>query len=164
VIRLVTTLGIRLRRAAFLGVGQVTPIGRQHEATRRSGDVESDRESPARLCSIRYRGTRNTCTLPRNHDGPHIARGLLGRTVAVWGSGIGAQAPSMAANRMSATRRTGLGTARPAEVRTSSPAGIFEATWRRVIQTIPPFHDLVFLIFLVAFVGFAIQWALTLSG
>ena len=44
-------------------------------------------------------------------------------------------------------------------------AALSQGTMRdRLVRTIPPFHDLLFLIFLVAFVGFAIQWALILGG
>lgn len=124
------------------------PIGREREANRSSSAVEPGSESRPRSCAIRCLGTRHRCTLPRNHEGPHIAHGLLRRTVAVWDSGFGTQEPAVVANRPAGDQGT----------------GIREASWRRLVRTIPPFHDLLFLVFLVAFLGFAIQWALTLSG
>lgn len=128
-----------------------------------SRHVDANPRSPVRVCSIRRRGTRHTCSLPRNHDGPHISRGLFGRTVAEWESSATAAGPSVRRGQVRKGRNAGLGNTRPTELRTSNPANVFTVPWSRLVGATPPIDQLVFLIFLIAFIGFAIQWALALG-
>ena len=103
-----------------------------------------------RPCRNRCRGTRHTCALPRNHLGPHMARGIFGRIVATWDLSIGAQEAQVALGQQERSK-DGHHVGAPAE------------STRTVTRRRRSIDQILFLGFLLAFIAFAIQWALALG-
>jgi hypothetical protein len=129
-------------------------------------NIEEDRETIKRYkhirpapwgsvtCSARCPGTLRTCTLKRGHSGPHVAHGTLKKVVAVWDKD--AKSEGEAKGAVSALTRT------PGRSR-----GFFGALITLRNRVIPKPHAVeagLFLIFALAMVGFAIDWALRILG
>jgi hypothetical protein len=135
------------------------------EAIKRYSHVRPARGSKAGLCSTLCPGTRRTCTLGKGHRGPHVAHGLFKRVVAVWESETGARVSKESIKRAArAKSRSGVRTGRPIGLRTGRPVGILGALWERVLGTIGSVEQIAFLVFFLAFVGFAIHWFLLILG
>ena len=127
------------------------------ETIRRYSHIKPARGWKTKACSKTCRGTAHTCTLAKDHRGPHVAHGLFKKVVAVWYSGTEAQAPGEAVSRASGARaRSGR--------RNRRQVGTLEALRGHFVSTISSLDELVFLIFFLAFVGFAIHWFLLILG
>lgn len=148
--------------------------------------VKPARGPLARRCARRCPGTEDTCTLQKGHRGPHVAHGSFGKVLAVWDPGAvagpaeGARrevAPRQVASRQGARRDVadprhvarrrpspGARGGRPLGLRTGSPVGLVEAFRRRIACALGSLEDIVFLVFFLAFVGFAVHWFLLILG
>jgi hypothetical protein len=139
-------------------------VEEHREAIKRYSHVRPARGSKSRLCSTLCPGTRRTCTLGKGHRGPHVAHGLFKKVVAVWESDTGAGvSKEPVGNAAHAKSRSGVGTRKPIGLRTGRPVGILEALRERVVGTVGSVEEIAFLIFFLAFVGFAIHWFLLLG-
>lgn len=134
------------------------------KAIKRYSHVKPARGSKARLCSALCAGTRRTCTLEKGHRGPHVAHGLFKRVVAVWESETGARISKEPVRPPARAKpRGGVRPGKPIGLRAQKPVGMLEALWERVVGTIGSVEQIAFLIFFLAFVGFAIHWLLLLG-
>ena len=103
------------------------------------------------LCSVRCPGTPRICSLKRGHAGPHVSHGWFRRVVAVWDE---------------RSRIVPVGEAPKRAVRPAAPVVPrrrgFLATLRALRSLIKRrehvLEEVVFIVFALAMVGFAIHW------
>ena len=109
-------------------------------------------------CATRLSGTSRACTLSPGHSGPHVAHGAFNRVVAVWDAGATARKSE------GDTHRVGSVVPR----RPPREGGIVRAMkdfGRRVTRYTEHFMEEIFLlVFVLAMVGFVIDWALRIMG
>lgn len=109
------------------------------------------------VCGTSCPGTGHTCTREKSHRGPHVSHGWFGRVVAVWDADTAVRAST---DRM----RTALRASSRRELRKTPPAGTLSSLLSRVGRLVGSVDQVVFLILLLAFIGFAIQWFLLVRG
>jgi hypothetical protein len=140
--------------------------------------VENDRETIKRYghikpagvltqkCSRTCPGTARSCTREKGHRGPHVAHGSFKRILAVWESG------SAATGRAGESAESGLQLRNPGRLRhrknpemeTWRPLQWLKAVGERLMSMVSSPEDLIFLVFFLAFVGFAIHWLILIAG
>ena len=133
------------------------------EAIKRYAHVRAARGWRARPCGDRCAGTARSCTRERGHRGPHVAHGPLRRVVAVWDAKPGMAAPEPLRRPANAgpPKRRAPGDPVGLPHRTQGP---LEALRARLARAFASAEEIVFLIFFLAFVGFAVHWLLLIMG
>ena len=132
-------------------------LEQDRETIKRYSHIKPARGWRTKLCSTMCRGTAHTCTLAKDHRGPHVAHGLFKKVIAVWDSGTEDRASGEVVSLASGGRgRSGL--------LTSRKVGILQSLRDRVASTVSSVDELVFLLLFLAFVAFAIQWLLLILG
>ena len=114
-------------------------------------------------CGSRLEGTARLCTRERGHSGPHVAHGAFRRILAVWDAAGGSAAsrrlrgahPEHPAPKRPRRRPVGL----PSRAGDSASA---LRTW--LSRTLASAEEIAFLVFFLAFVGFAIYWLSLILG
>ncbi|MDH3271833.1 MAG: hypothetical protein OEN56_10890 [Gemmatimonadota bacterium] len=101
-------------------------------------------------CGKSCPGTSRRCTLAQGHRGPHVAHGLLGRVLAVWESA--ARASSVRPPNPPGGRRSPIG------IRRGTSDGLGASIWRAMVRVASSAEEIALLVFLLAFVYFAIDW------
>lgn len=106
-------------------------------------------------CSHRCPGAAPTCTLETGHRGPHAAHAFLGNVVAVWDEGTEIALSRQQARSPPRVRR-----------RTDFDDGWAVAKLKHIKSGLSPSspEDLALLVFFLAFVVFAIRWALLIMA
>ena len=127
------------------------------EAIKRYAHVKRGRGAKTRPCADPCPGTKRSCTLETGHRGPHVAHGSFGRVTAVWDSGR--PRPETSRSPARGGSRPKQSPKRPIGLRSERPTGIIERL-RDGIRTIGSLEEIVFFVFFLAFVGFAIHWLL----
>jgi hypothetical protein len=107
-------------------------------------------------CSARCPGSMRTCTLGRGHRGTHIAHGIFRKVLAVWDEDVEVRPSGDTTTRAAGDRaRTGL--------RKRALVSL-EALRDRVARLFTSVEEVSLLILFLAFVWFAIDWALRIIG
>ncbi len=132
------------------------------QAIKRYGHVSPARPWKA-LCAERLPEGTRLCSREAAHRGPHVSHGRFRKVVAVWDAQAVAQAPAKAA-RAGAVRRDRPPRESPIGLPESAPDAPLRWLWKRASSVVGSAEELTFLIFFVAFVGFAIYWFLLLLG
>lgn len=134
----------------------------QHpDAVKRYAHIKPARGSRAR-CGVRCPGTRHRCTRAKDHRAPHVAHGLFRKVVAVWDTGVAAQPLGRGGGEATAPsrpRRTGKPIGLP-----KREMGLWAALRERITRTVGSVEQVAFLVFFLAFVGFALHWLWLLMG
>ena len=104
-------------------------------------------------CSAWCPGTSRNCTLKKGHKGPHVAHGLFRNVVAVWDEKSKFRRFELSETREVAEVRAGDGRARRLLPILASLRG-------RIVRRTPSIEEVVFLVFALGMVWFAIDWAL----
>ncbi len=132
-------------------------IEENREAIKRYRHIKPASHPGSIPCSASCPGTSRTCTLKRGHAGPHIAHGMFKRVVAVWDRGY-----KVAAQNVTTVRHL-----RPDPPLRKNTGGFF-TTLRDLRKSIARREHYIeaalFLVFGLAMVGFAIDWALRIMG
>lgn len=109
-----------------------------------------------RRCGQRLDGTSRTCTREENHGGPHVAHGRLRKVLAVWDGGTPERRPKSVQRRARRTPGTG---------RSAGPLDALKAFGRRIRERPQQYMEEAFLlVFVLAMVGFVLDWALRILG
>lgn len=104
-------------------------------------------------CSVRCPGTERTCTLAKDHRGPHVAHGLFRRVMAVWDTNGEERGSRKNVKTAVAPRAHG-------EVWTGSLFGSLAAFWDQVVALRSSVGDIALFVMFLGFVAFAIRWLL----
>lgn len=112
-------------------------------------------------CSARLDGTTRSCTRQRGHSGPHVAHGSWRKILAVWDEASG--------RRRAASRKLAEPVARKRSPR--KPVGL-PVRPRELVQVIRDWvagavasaEEIAFIVFFLAFVGFALYWLWLILG
>lgn len=134
-------------------------IEENRDALRRYAHLTAPRGWGATRCSAPCPGTARACTRARGHSGPHVAHGRFRGVVAAWDSG----APGTAVGPSSPRQVAGAGIpgGRGGAV-LGSPGGGGLRRLRALRDLATSFvtnvEELVYLLFFLAFVGFAVHW------
>lgn len=104
---------------------------------------------------------RRRCTREAGHAGPHVAHGLLGRVAEVWDGAR--EVPAVTKRDRRAARPT-RSRDEPTGLRVDRPPGPLDTLWKRVARLISSPEELAFLVFFLAFVGFAAYWFFLILG
>jgi hypothetical protein len=133
-------------------------IEENRETIKRYGHIKPASRWGTVRCSSRCPGSSRTCTLEKDHRGPHVAHGRFNRVVAVWGEGVKVRKPEGKARR-----DVGV-----------TAGNVFRGGWvptalavfrNRFVRRLPSSVEEGFLLILaVAMVGFALDWALRILG
>jgi hypothetical protein len=132
-------------------------VEEHREAIKRYGHIKPARGWKDTSCSSRCPGTARTCSRIRGHSGPHVAHGLFQKVVAVWDPDGTPRSPGTVVRRASEERARMGG-------RPRRPFTILAALRDGVIRTISSMEEILFLVFFLAFLGFAIHWLLLIAG
>ncbi|MGD8322627.1 MAG: hypothetical protein PVJ02_19405 [Gemmatimonadota bacterium] len=108
-------------------------------------------------CSAPCPGTGYRCTREKDHRGPHVAHGWLGKVTAVWDGGGELRSST---ERM----RRALEASRHGQVRREKPEGSLAVVFSHIGRFLSSVDHVAFLILLLAFIGFAIQWFMMVRG
>ena len=81
----------------------------------------------------------------------------------MWDAGQGAGLPERS-DAQTAARKKGTLAKQPIGLRGERPAGVLRSARNRLLSTISSFEELVFLVFFLAFVGFAFYWFTLILG
>ena len=111
-------------------------------------------------CGRQCPGTVRSCTLEKNHRGPHVAHTKFGKVVAVWDRTAQIRSPEA---RKKATRNT-KSTFVPAKGGNRGMAVTLKTIWGRLTGGSFTLEDGFLLLLALAMVGFAIDWALRIIG
>ena len=133
------------------------------EAIKRYAHVRPARSWRARPCGSRCDGTPLSCTRERGHRGPHVAHGRFRRVVAVWDATASTAVPEQPRRSPAPTPARQRGTRPPVGLPDRS-GGWLRALRSRLSRALSSAEEIVFLIFFLAFVGFAVQWLLLIMG
>ncbi|MDH3208459.1 MAG: hypothetical protein OEO79_17800 [Gemmatimonadota bacterium] len=127
------------------------------EGIKRYAHVRPSRGWKATACSSRWPGTSYLCTREKGHRGPHAAHGWFRKVLAVWEPEAGGESSSGAAG-MPAAVKSGRGppARRPIGLRSRSPVGLLERLRSILVRGVSSLEEIVFLVFFLAFVAFAI--------
>jgi hypothetical protein len=129
------------------------------EAIKRYRHVKPARGWRVSLCAARCPGLARSCTLEVGHRGPHVAHGFFRKVLAVWASDVGVPTPGeLPARDSRGARPRGGGPGGPIGLRPRAPVGILEALRERLVRIVSSADQIAFLIFFLAFVGFAVHW------
>ena len=114
----------------------------------------------AKRCGVRCPDTHHRCTRAKDHRGPHVAHGAFRKVVAVWDTGVAVQ-PSGGdeATPPSRRRRTGKPIGLP-----KREIGLWAGLRERIARTLGSVEQIAFLVFFLAFLGFALHWFSLLLG
>jgi hypothetical protein len=131
-------------------------------STRRYDHLEPARGWGVTPCGVRFPGSHRTCTREKDHRGPHVSHGLFKKVLAVWEPGgkrerrpessAPAPAKKREANRLerpSGRRERPIGLPEP------RPQAIVDAMKSYFVRVTASVEELAWLLFLVAFLGFA---------
>lgn len=131
--------------------------GKDRERIKRYSHVKRARGWGVEVCSAMCPGTAYACSREKGHRGAHVSHGWLGRVVAVWDAGVG---PHASPERMRSALRARQG----GDLRTRSPEGSLSRILSGLGRLFSSVDHIAFLILLLAFIGFAIQWILMVRG
>ena len=127
------------------------------ESLKRFRHINPARGWNTRACAAACPGSTRTCTREKGHSGLHAARGLLGKVLSVWDLGDHAGRPSRKVKADAGLpARIRRGPKRPIGLRSRSPTGPVEALRNIISRAVSSMEELVWLVFFLAFVGFAI--------
>ena len=127
------------------------------EAIKRYGDIPRSRGWTATECATRWPGTSHVCTREKGHRGPHAAHGWFRRVLAVWEADAREKSPGGPARVPAEVRsRKGSLARRPIGLPSRSPVGLIEGLRSFLKRGASSLEEIAFLIFFLAFVGFAI--------
>jgi hypothetical protein len=131
------------------------------EAIKRYRHLKPARVWRVSLCATRCPGVERSCTLEVGHRGPHVANGFFRKVLAVWESGGEVSTPMGSPKGESrGARPRGVGPGGPIGLRPRAPVGTLEALRDRLVRMVSSADQIAFLIFFLAFVGFAVHWFL----
>ncbi|HUG35994.1 MAG TPA: hypothetical protein VML54_03530 [Candidatus Limnocylindrales bacterium] len=133
------------------------------EAIKRYDHVRPATGRGGRRCGTRCDGTPLSCTRERGHGGPHVAHARFRRVVAVWDAKAGAAAPGPPRHAPEAPPARTRAAQRPVGLPDRS-TGLLQALRARLARALASAEEIVFLIFFLAFVGFAVHWLLLITG
>jgi hypothetical protein len=109
-------------------------------------------------CSAACPGTLHTCTRKKGHSGPHVAHGTFRRVVAVWwNEGI---MPRTSKEKV----KRAVGPMAQKGIRDGGLVAALRSFRGRIIPREHVMEEVFLLIFALAMVGFAIEWALRILG
>lgn len=104
-------------------------------------------------CSAWCPGTSRNCTLEKDHKGPHVAHGFFRNVVAVWDERSKVRKSEVSASR-------DLREVTPRGLRGKGLLSALMAFRGRIVRRAPSIEEVVFLVFALGMVWFAIDWAL----
>jgi len=126
------------------------------EAVRRYGHIKPASWGAAR-CSAGYPEAERSCTLERDHRGPHVSHGRFRKVLAVWDAGVQVQ-PAGGKVKVAAKPPSRI---RPWD---GGVVAALVSLARRVVKNAPPMEATLFLIFFLGMVVFVLDWTLRILG
>ena len=129
------------------------------EAIKRYAHVRPARGWRVRACGSRFDGTPLSCTRERGHRGPHVAHERFRRAVAVWDAKAPSDSSGLIRRSPSVDPARTRGGRSPIGLPDRS-VGLLQALRERLSRAMGSAEEIAFLIFFLAFVGFAVQWLL----
>lgn len=132
------------------------------EAIRRYAHVARAGGWGSSVCGSGLEGTARTCTRPRGHSGPHVAHGSWRKVLAVWDGAGGGAAPRVSP-RSGRPAPSGRAPRRPVGL-PSRPRGLVQLLRDALTRALSSAEEIAFLVFFLAFVGFALHWLWLILG